>query len=330
MLATQMGIPLCPDSTPLVGGWARGTKVKALCVLTTKGGKTDPREVLTRAAPRPDFVLRYGPGREHVADLRLPAGGGITTPGQGPGAPLIVLLHGGFWRAAYDRAHAGPLASALAQAGYAVCVPEYRRTGQRGGGWPGTFDDVAAAVDTLPGLAAEAAPGQVDPAAVLLAGHSAGGHLALWAASRNRLPADTAWHRATSPVRGVVALAAVSDLAAGAERDLGRGAAVKLMDGGPERHPGRYAQADPARLVPAPVPVRLVHGELDDVVPCAMSLDYAARAARAGWEVACDALPGFGHFEVIDPLTGAWPHVLSAFHSLVMPPGPSASGLRDT
>jgi len=242
---------------------------------------------------------------------------------------LVVLLHGGFWRAAFDRAHAGPLASALAQAGYAVCVPEYRRTGQRGGGWPGTFDDVAAAVDTLPGLAAEAVHGLLDPAVVLLAGHSAGGHLALWAASRNRLPAGTAWHREASPVRGVVALAAVSDLAACAEQDLGRGAAALLMGGGPERHPGRYAQADPAGLLPVPAPVRLVHGELDDVVPCAMSLEYAERAARARGDVACDALPGCGHFEVIDPLSGAWPRVLAAFQSLVMPPGPPASGLRD-
>jgi acetyl esterase/lipase len=330
MLATQMGIPICPDSTPLAGAWARDPKVKALYGVTPQGGKTDPREVLTRPAPRPDFVLRYGPGREHLADLRLPAPGGITAPDKGPGAPLVVLLHGGFWRAAFDRAHASPLASALAQAGYAVCVPEYRRTGQRGGGWPGTFDDVAIAVDTLPGLAAAAAPGLVDPAVVLLAGHSAGGHLALWAASRSRLPAGTAWHRAKSPVRGVVALGAVSDLAACAEQDLGGGAAALLMDGGPDRHPGRYAQADPARLVPAPVPVRLVHGELDDVVPCAMSLDYAARAAGVGADVVCDALPGFGHFEVIDPLSGGWPRVLSAFHSLAMPPGPSAPGLRDT
>jgi hypothetical protein len=101
------------------------------------------------------------------------------------------------------------------------------------------------------------------------------------------------------------------------------------MGGGPARHPGRYAQADPAGLVPAPVPVRLVHGELDDIVPCAMSVDYAERAARVGGDVGCDALPGCGHFEVIDPLSGAWPRVLSAFQSLAMPSGPSASGLQD-
>jgi acetyl esterase/lipase len=238
-----------------------------------------------------------------------------------PGAPLVVLLHGGFWRAAYDRSHAGPLASALSSAGYAVCVPEYRRTGQAGGGWPGTFDDVAAAVDALPGLAAEAAAGLVDPLAVLLAGHSAGGHLALWAAARDRLPADAPWHPPARPVRGVVGLAAVSDLAACHERDLGSGAAALLMGGGPDRYPGRYALVDPARLLPVGVPVRLVHGDLDDVVPCAMSLDYADRAARANGDVACDALPGRGHFDVIDPLSGAWPRVLAAFCALIPPPG---------
>jgi acetyl esterase/lipase len=294
-----------------------------------RGGNTDPREILTRPAPPPELVLSYGPGKEHIADLRLPVPRGITGANRGPGAPLVVLLHGGFWRAAYDRAHAGPLASALAVAGYAVCVPEYRRTGQAGGGWPGTFDDVAVAVDTLPRLAAEAAAGMIDPTVVLLAGHSAGGHLALWAASRSRLPAGAAWHCAASPVRGVVALASVSDLATCAEQDLGRGAAVLLMGGGPERYPGRYAQADPARLLPVPVPVRLVHGELDDVVPCGMSLEYAEQAARAGSDVACDVLPGCGHFEVIDPLSGAWPRVLSAFRSLILPSGPPASVLRD-
>jgi acetyl esterase/lipase len=241
----------------------------------------------------------------------------------------VVLLHGGFWRVAYDRAHAGPLASALALAGYAVCVPEYRRTGQAGGGWPGTFDDVAAAIDALPGLAAEETAGRVDPATVLLAGHSAGGHLALWAAARGRLPAGASWHSGAPPVRGVVALAAVSKLAACHEQDLGRGAAASLMGGGPDRYPDRYVLADPARMIPVPAPVRLVHGELDDVVPCAMSLDYAARAASAGGDVACDALPGCGHFEVIDPMSGAWPHVLAAFLSLVQPAGPPASGRGD-
>jgi acetyl esterase/lipase len=284
-----------------------------------RGGKTDPRDVLTRPSPPPDRVLRYGPGPDHVADLRLPAPRVTGQPGTRAGPPLVIFLHGGFWRAAFDRSHAGPLGAALAAAGYAVCVPEYRRTGQPGGGWPGTFDDVAAAVDVLPGLAAEAAGGRVDQTAVVLAGHSAGGHLALWAAARNLLPATVGWHSAASPARGVVALAAVSDLVECDARGLGGGAARLLMGGGPDRYPDRYALADPARLVPLSSPVRLVHGVDDDVVPCQLSADYAALADRAGGAAACDVLPGYGHFEVIDPLTGAWPHVLAAIRELIGP-----------
>jgi acetyl esterase/lipase len=293
------------------------------------GSNTDPREILTRPVPPADLVLSYGQGPEREADLRLPVSGSAAGPGRGSGAPLVLLLHGGFWRAAYNRAHCGPLASALATAGYAVCVPEYRRTGQAGGGWPGTFDDVAAAVDSLPRMAAEAAAGRVDQATVLLAGHSAGGHLALWAAARSRLPAESPWHLEDPAVRGVVALAAVTELAACHEQGLGGGAAALLMGGGPDHYPGRYGLADPVRHVPVPAPVRLVHGELDDVVPCAMSLDYAERATRAGGDVVCDALPECGHFEVIDPLSGAWPCVLAAFSSVIRPPAPPASGLLD-
>jgi pimeloyl-ACP methyl ester carboxylesterase len=118
-------------------------------------------------------------------------------------------------------------------------------------------------------------------------------------------------------VRGVVALAAVSDLAGCDARGLGGGAARLLMGGGPDRYPGRYALADPARLVPLSAPVRLVHGADDEVVPCQLSVDYAALAARAGGAAACSVLPGYGHFEVIDPLTGAWPHVLAAVRALI-------------
>jgi acetyl esterase/lipase len=267
----------------------------------------NPREILTRPAPPPDHVISYGTGAEQAADLWLPAQSG--TPASG--AALIVLLHGGFWRAAFDRMHARPLASALAAAGYAVCVPEYRRTGQEGGGWPGTFDDVAAAVDALPGLVAAA--GRVRTGAPVLAGHSAGGHLALWAAARGRLHPGSRWHSAAALAGGVVGLAAVSDLAGCAEQDLGGGAAALLMGGGPGEWPDRYALADPAGMVPGPEVVRLVHGEIDDIVPCEMSVTYAERMVAAGGDASCDVLRGCGHFEVIDPLSAAWPRVLGAF-----------------
>jgi len=267
-------------------------------------------DVLSRPAPPPDLVVSYGSGPDRVADVRLP-----RRP-AGP-APLVMFLHGGFWRAAFDRVHTGPLATALAAAGFAVCVPEYRRTGQRGGGWPGTFDDVAAAVDVLPSRVREAAgAGLVSDEPVLLAGHSAGGHLALWAASRHRLPAGAAWRAPGGRARGVVALAAVTDMPACHALGLGQGAARALLGGGPGRHPDRYRLADPMQLLPVGCPVRLVHGSADDRVPCGMSRDYAALARAAGDDAVLDELPGAGHFDVIDPLSAWWPRVLAAFSGL--------------
>ena len=272
----------------------------------------ESRDVLTRPAPPPDLVLRYGSDRDHLADLRLPA---VPAAGREP-APLVLFLHGGFWRAAYDRAHTGPLAAALAAAGLAVCAPEFRRIGQPGGGWPGTFDDVAAAIDVLPGLVASAADGRVDPSRLLLAGHSAGGHLALWAASRHRLPPGTPWAAPACPYLGVVALAAVSDLISGHRQALGQGAVAQLLGGRPDEQGDRYALTNPAGLLPTGQRVRLIHGRSDEIVPCEMSLDYAAQAQAAGDDAACAALPGVGHFELIDPLSGAWPEVVVAFRGL--------------
>jgi acetyl esterase/lipase len=283
------------------------------------GGGRDSTDVLTRTARAPDLVLRYGDGAQQVADVHLPPMAVGPREGTGARALLIIFLHGGFWRAEYGREHTRPLAEALADAGFVVCAPEYRRTGQTGGGWPGTFDDVAAAVDLLPGLVAEVTDGLVaaDPAGVVLAGHSAGGHLALWAASRHRLPEGSRWRTGRSGWRGVVALAAVSDLAGSYRKALGRQAAGELMGGGPaDFRDGRYLEADPSRLVPAGGPVWLVHGLADEWVPYLMSLDYARRARAAGARAAaatCLLLPGAGHFEVIDPLSEEWPQLVEAF-----------------
>jgi len=136
-----------------------------------------PRDILTRPSRRPDRVLRYGERTGQIADLRLPPQRD-GDPGWLPSWPLVVFLHGGFWRTEFDRAHAGPLGDALASSGFVVCTPEFRRTGQPGGGWPGTFDDVATAVDILPGLVARELDGVATVGPVVLAGHSAGGHLA--------------------------------------------------------------------------------------------------------------------------------------------------------
>lgn len=276
------------------------------------GPSPDSREVLTRPARPPDLVLRYGDLADQVADVHLPG----PASGRSTESAAVLFLHGGFWRAAYGRAHTRPLAEALSAAGFVVCAPEYRRTGQPGGGWPGTFDDVAAAVDRLPDLLEQATGGMVGHAALILAGHSAGGHLALWAASRHRLPAASKWRAARPAATGVVALAAVSDLVTCFERALGDQAVGDLLEGGPARVPDRYALADPARLPPVGLPVCLVHGELDGIVPSAMSGTYAERARRAGDEVRFVLLPGAGHFDVIDPLSAAWPKVVNAFRLL--------------
>jgi len=135
-------------------------------------GTPDRRNVLVRSARPPDLSLRYGDGPDQVADVHLPPPQAVEGGGIGGGASFAIFLHGGFWRAKYGREHTAPLADALAAAGFAVCAPEYRRSGQRGGGWPGTFDDVAAAVDRLPALVSAASGGLVDPGRIILAGHS--------------------------------------------------------------------------------------------------------------------------------------------------------------
>lgn len=247
--------------------------------------------VLNRPAPEPDLTVPYGPGPEQVIDLRLPPG-----PAR---APLIVLVHGGFWRPGYDRRHLGPMASALAAAGYVVAVPEYRRAAMAEEGWTGPFNDIAAALDRVGGIAR--AHG-ADTSQITWAGHSAGGHLVLWAAARPGLPADSPW-RGSCPATHVVSLAGCSSLRLCSEWNLGAGAVHLLMGGGPDEVPERYAVTDPAALPAPPVPVTLVHGIDDDTVPLRMS-----QAFTAGRLV---EIPGAGHFDLIDPRSRAWPRVLS-------------------
>jgi acetyl esterase/lipase len=279
----------------------------------------DSRDVLTRTARTPDYVLRYGGGEYQVADLWVPRsaeGDPVLSRSAGPVSaapvsagrwPLVIFLHGGFWRSEFDRTYLGPLAEALAAGGFAVCTPEYRRTGISGGGWPQTFSDISDAVDLLPDLVWEATGGTADIGRVVLAGHSAGGHLALWAAASAGAVASGAV--------GVVSLAGVCDLAACYRLGLDGGAAADLMGGGPEQVPDRYRLADPMSLVPTGLAVRLVHGTEDDRVPSELSRAYALRAAAAGDDVRCELAPGYGHFAIIDPLSGLWPAVLAAFRS---------------
>lgn len=209
----------------------------------------------------------------------------------------------------------GHLCAALAAGGVATWNVEYRRIGNRGGGWPGTFEDVARAVDYL----RELAPAHgLDLGRVVALGHSAGGHLALWAAGRRRIPAESpVYSDAPLRLRGVVALAAVSDLRRAWELRLSDGAVKQLMGGTPEQFPERYAAASPAELLPLGVRQVLIHGTEDDSVPYAISRDYQAAAVAAGDDAALVTLPGAGHFETVDPTSREWPAVRSAVTALL-------------
>jgi acetyl esterase/lipase len=252
-----------------------------------------------------DRTHAYGGHPEQVVDLLLPRGGdGEGGGGDGEGRTLVVLFHGGFWRPAWDRHHTAPLAEALAGQGFLVAVPEYRRTT----GWPEIFDDVAAGTEAAAALVL--AEG-LRPSRTVYVGHSAGGHLALWAAARRRLPAGSPWHSEARP-DAVVSLAGCASLRLSDEWNLGGGAARSMMGGGVGALASRYADCDPAELLPLGVPVTLIHGAEDDSVPPAMSRAYADAARAAGDDVRLVELDGVEHFGVIDPASVAWPHLLAA------------------
>ncbi|MDF3300760.1 alpha/beta hydrolase [Streptomyces tropicalis] len=257
----------------------------------------------------PDATAAYGDHPDQVVDLYAPHG---TGPDAAASAPLVVVLHGGAWRAPYDRRHISPLAGLLARRGFAVASVEYRR-GAPGpapdgppvaGRWPDTFDDVAAALDALPDLARRALP-QADPRRTVLTGHSAGGHLALWAAARHVLPADAPWRLPGPPaLRGVVALAPIADFAVAGKLDVCGGAARQLL-GGEDCFAQRQPYADPALLLPTGIATTLVQGRTDTVVPQAVAESYADAAARAGEVVGLTLLEDVGHFPLIDPAADA-------------------------
>jgi acetyl esterase/lipase len=232
--------------------------------------------------------IAYGPDPAQFGELYRPST--AARPG------VVVVIHGGFWRARYDLSLGRPLAADLAAAGFTAWNIEYRRVG-RGGGWPATVDDVAAAIDHLARL-------DVDTSQVVAVGHSAGGHLAVWAAGR---PA------ARVPLAGAVAQAGVLDLEVAARTGVGQTAVADLLGGSPDEHPDRYAAADPIRSVPPPVPVLCVHARADDTVPFAQSEAYVA---AAGGQAVLREVPG-DHFSVIDPQDGAWDLVRAALPALL-------------
>lgn len=239
-------------------------------------------------------TIRYGSDPAQLAELTRPAG---------RSRGVVVVIHGGFWRAEYDLSLGRPLAASLAAEGWTAYNIEYRRVGN-GGGWHGTFDDVAAAIDELDRVDG------IDTARVVTLGHSAGGHLAVWAAGRGRQ--DGPWSDPRVRVTAAISQAGVLDLAGAMRLDLGNGAVQALMGGTVD---DRYAVADPTAQVPLDVPVRCVHGRSDDIVPISQSTDYVERASRAGADAELVEVDG-DHFTVIDPASPAWSRTLEVLAAL--------------
>ncbi|HEY4387744.1 MAG TPA: alpha/beta hydrolase [Ktedonobacteraceae bacterium] len=241
----------------------------------------------------------YGPAeQQQFGILYLPQETTTSNP-----LPIVVLIHGGFWRNLYGLSLMEKLSEDLVQRGYAVWNIEYRRVGEEGGGWPGTLQDVGSALDYLTTLATHY---PLDLQRVITVGSSAGGHLSLWSAARQRIPADNIL-AAKNPLklRGAISLAGAVDLKHTWQLQSGKNAAGEFMGGDPTTYPERYAVASPAALLPLGVPQVLVHGTADDVVPLIVSQDYVAKAKAAGDNVTLIEVPGADH-NLIDPAAPNW------------------------
>jgi acetyl esterase/lipase len=260
-------------------------------VVATLAGGCETRHVSSTSAPG-TRTIAYGDGPAQFGELTLPEG---TPKG------VVVVVHGGFWKAAYDLSLGRPLAASLADHGWAAWNIEYRRVGN-GGGDPATFDDVAAAIDVLHEQ-------DLPLDRVLALGHSAGGHLATWAASRGRFPQ---WPTKVD-LTGVVSQAGVLDLESAYDDDLGAGAVRGLLG-----HPPGFRDAplDPIRQVPLEVPVHCVHATADDTVPVSQSRSYVAAARAAGATAELTVIEGGDHFVVIDPASDAWRRTLGILDGL--------------
>lgn len=245
---------------------------------------------LTEARPGAYQIVRYGSSPDQHGEL---------WPG---GDAVAVLIHGGYWRKKYRLDLMHLLATDLNDRGYTVWNIEYRRMDTPGGGWPGTFDDVAAAVNALADVA-DLGPAGVRPARVALIGHSAGGHLALWAARAQAVHVVPA---------AVVSLAGVCDLSTASRLGLSDGAATQLLGGGPDDRPEVYKQTDPAGLRSRGVPELAVHGTADTDVPYELSQQYAATTGAT-----LLSLPGADHFDLIDPATAAWSSIVAELAKLL-------------
>jgi acetyl esterase/lipase len=270
-----------------------------------------PQDLQALPSEPADHRIDYGPDPSQYGELRVP-------PGAGP-HPTAILVHGGCFKAAYATARdLAPMADALKAMGIASWNIEYRRLGDSGGGWPGTYLDVGRAVDYLRTLAPRF---NLNTGRVVIVGHSAGGHLAMWAAARARVPMQSVLY-AKDPLRvhGVLDLAGPLDMAAniaGYERLCGDTVVTSLLGGAPTEVPARYADVSAPKLLPLGIPQAIVIGEHEDFVPRRLAEAYAEAAAKAGDPVRLIVIPRAGHFEIASPRASTWPRIAAAILSLL-------------
>jgi acetyl esterase/lipase len=254
-------------------------------------------DLTKRRRPDPDATIAYGPDQLQQADLWLPVGPGPH--------PVVLMVHGGCWQTKIaDRRLMDWIAADLRSDGVAVWNIDYRGVDRAGGGYPGTFSDVAKAADAL---RTHAAAHRLDMRRVVAVGHSAGGHLALWLAGRRKLPATSPLHGSDPlPIAQVVSLGGLPDLEATAtspDNGCGTDVVARLVGSG---RADPYADTSVPRLLPLGVPQHLVNGREDRIIPFRMATDYRARARAAGDRVTLHVPPRTGHVELIAPETAAW------------------------
>lgn len=282
----------------------------AVC-FPAKAAPLSYQELLSRDRPVAGKRIQYGSFASQFGELSLPAGAGRHR--------VVILIHGGCWSARFPGLEMMAYAAEdLRQHGNAVWNIEYRRLGEPGAGYPGSFDDIASAVDWLKTLA-KTYP--LDLGNVVIAGHSVGGHFALWAAARAKLPAGSLLLRKDAlRIKGVVTLAGIADLRT--YRDRGPGAcserqAVDELVAAAARWPADvFADTTPAMLLPLRTPQIVISGAFDPIVPAAFGRYYAGMALAAGDKVEEITLPNAGHFELIDPKSAAFENVRSAIARL--------------
>jgi acetyl esterase/lipase len=258
-----------------------------------------------------DYRIAYGKDKDQFGDLRVPSGAGPH--------PVAILIHGGCWKSDFATLRdLAPMADALKAEGVATWNIEYRRLSQAGSGWPGTFLDASKGVDYLRSVPADK---KLDLTRVIVIGHSAGGHLAMWVAARSRLPNGSALYvKDPLPIRGVIDLAETGDMEAFIpfEQQGCRGAVVEEMLGGkPIDVPERYAQASAIKMLPLGIPQILVWGRNDDIAPIWLGERYTQAAKQAGDPVRLISIPDVGHFEIASPLSTTWPAVRSEIVALL-------------